>query len=1096
MMRFLLLCVVITTFFAASVMAQERVVTGSVTAEENGSPIPGVNVILKGTTIGTVTDIDGHYQLNVPDDGGILIFTFIGLATEEVRIGDQSVINMGMTADIRQLSEVVVTALGIEREERSLGYSIQEVEGDEVGTVKTDNFLNSLSGRVAGLQIKNNTNFGGSNNVIVRGATSLTQNNQPLFVVDGVPISNSNTNNLGQTTGRSGFDYGNAASDINPNDIETISVLKGAAATALYGSRAANGVLLITTKKGKKGRGIGVTLNSNVTIGTYDKKTFPEYQNEYGAGYGPYYSDGDYPYLGEEDVTGDGTPELLTPFTEDASRGQEFDPNLTVWQYNAFVPESPYFGRGTPWVAGKNGPDSFFETAKSYTNSVDVSNASDDGSYRFSFTNADYSGIMPNSQLKRNNFLINGSYNVIDNLKVSASANYVKTKGKGRPSTGYSDNILTSFRQWYQTNVDIQEQKDLYFQTGRNVTWNPLSYDDPTPIYWDNPYWVRWENYETDERTRLIGYAQVDWDITSFLSLMGRMTIDTYDELQEERKAVGSVAGELGVDRPDVTSGYSRFKRTWTETNADLILKFNKRFGEIDLSALAGTNIRRNTIDRVFASTNGGLAVPDLYALSNSADPMLPPEEKFTQVGVNGIFGAVNIGFKDMVYLEGTLRRDVSSTLPEGNNSYVYPSVSGTFLFSELLYSSWLSLGKIRLNYAEVGNDAPPLSVIDTYRGVAPFSGNSLVTNYISKNNANLKPERQQAIEAGLAMNFLTNRVGFDLAVYKSTTFDQLMPVSVTMATGYSSKWVNAGEIENKGIELTLFGTPVETSAFRWDISVNWSQNKNKVISLFTDEAGNEVQNLRLNLSGLQGGVTINARVGQPYGAIQGSDYIYHENGQRIVGSDGSYQISATNDIVIGNIYPDWIGGIRNSFKYKDFDFSFLFDMQQGGDIFSLDLWYGIGTGLYKETAGLNDLGNPVRDPIVQNEDDSYASNSGGFINPGVYEDGTPNETRVNADDYAADGWAVSPNSRFVYDASFVKLREVVFTYNLPQSLLSNTPLVAASISFVGSNLWILSKNLPHADPEASQGSGNVQGWQSGVMPTVKNYGFNLKVQF
>ena len=1094
MKRFLLLFMVMVSFLATSVMAQERTISGRVTGEETGTPVPGVNVILKGTTVGTVTDIDGNYKLNVPEEGGTLVYSFIGLTTEEVRIGDQTVINMGMTADIRQLSEVVVTALGIEREERSLGYSIQEVDGEEMNTVPTDNFLNSLSGRVAGLQIKNNTNFGGSNNVVIRGQTSLTQNNQPLFVVDGVPISNLNTNNTGQTTGRSGYDYGNAASDIDPNNVESISVLKGAAATALYGSRAANGVILITTKKGKEGKGVGVTINSSTTFGKIDKSTFPKYQHEYGAGYGPYYSGGDYPYLGEEDIFDDGVLRLVTPFTEDASRGQEFDPTLMVYQYNAFVPESPYFGQATPWVAGKNGPESFFETAVNLTNSVDIANASRDASYRIGYTNQDFSGVMPNSTLRRNNFIINGSYNIIDNLKVSASANYISTKGKGRPSTGYSDNILTSYRQWYQMNVDIQEQKDLYFQTKRNVTWNTNAFNDPTPIYWDNPYWVRWENYETDERSRLIGFAQAEWDITRWLSLTGRYSLDTYSQLQEERKAVSSVSGELGVGRPNVTSGYSRYTRTVTEANLDFILKFNKRFGEIDLSALAGTNIRRNNSDIIFASTSGGLAVPGLYALSNSTDPMLPPEETLYESGVNGMFAGFTFGFMDMIYVEGTIRRDQSSTLPAKNNSYIYPSISGTFLFSELWQTSWLSLGKIRLNYAEVGADAPPLRVTDTYRGIAPFSGNSMVTNYSVKNNPELKSERTQAIEAGLAMNFLTNRIGFDLALYKSTTFDQLMPVAVTFATGYSSKWVNAGEIENKGVELYLFATPVESSALTWNLALNWSKNENKVISLFTDQAGNEVTNLQLG--SLQGGVSINAKVGEPYGSIQGTDYIYHENGQRVVGSNGRYLKSATNDINIGNYNPDWIAGLRNSFSFSNFTLSFLFDMQHGGDIFSLDLWYGAATGLYEESAGLNDLGNPVRDPIVQNADESYAPNSGGFINPGVYEDGTPNETRVRGDYYGADGYAVSPNARFVYDASFIKLRELSLTYNLPGDLIEQTPFTAASISFIGSNLWILDKNLPHADPEATQGSGNLQGWQSGVMPSIKNYGFNIRLQF
>jgi outer membrane receptor protein involved in Fe transport len=643
-------------------------------------------------------------------------------------------------------------------------------------------------------------------------------------------------------------------------------------------------------------------------------------------------------------------------------------------------------------------------------------------------------------------------------------------------------------------NVDLDEQKRLYEQTGRNVTWNRLAYDDPNPIYWDNLYWARFENFQTDVRTRLIGYAMAEWDITDFLSLMGRFTIDTYDQLQEERKAVGSVSGEFGVGRPDVRSGYSRFDRTWRETNVDGILRFNKRFGEIDLSALAGINIRRNYIDDVFASTNGGLAVPGLFALSNSVDPMLPPEESLLESGVNGMFVGATIGYADMIYLEGTLRRDVSSTLPEENNSFVYPSVSGTFIFSELLNSPWMSLGKLRLNYAEVGNDAPPLRVLDTYRGIAPFAGNTMVTNFPIKNNPDLKPERTQALEAGLAMNFLTNRVGFDVAVYKSSTYDQLMPVDVTTATGYASTWVNAGEIENKGVEVTLFATPVETSSFRWDITVNWSRNRNKVVELFTDQAGNKVDILQL--ASLQGGVTINARVGEPYGTIHGTDYVYHENGQPMVRTNGRYQISSTNDNVIGNYNPDWLAGIRNSFSYKDFTLSFLLDGQHGGDIFALDLWYGMGTGMYEETVGLNELGNPKRDPVVRNEDGTYDPSTGGILNPGVMEDGTPNTTRVAGDNYGADGWAVSPNSRFVYDASFLKLRELSLTYNLPRTLIDQTPLTGASVSFIGNNLWIIDKNLPHADPEATQGAGNIQGWQSGVMPTVKNYGFNIKVQF
>jgi TonB-linked SusC/RagA family outer membrane protein len=1082
--------ILLVSFFTALVFgawAQERTVSGKVTSSEDGSAIPGVNVLLKGTAAGSVTDATGDYSLSVPESGGTLVFSFIGFVTQEIEIGSRSRVDLSMAPDVTQLTEVVVTALGIEREEKSLGYSVQEVSGEELSAVKSDNFINSLSGRVAGVQIKNNTNFGGSSNVLIRGASSLTKNNQPLYVIDGVPISNRNTNNTGQISGRNGYDYGNASSDINAFDIASISVLKGAAATALYGSKAANGVILITTKKGKSsaGKGIGVSLSSNVTFNKVDEETFPEYQTEYGAGYGPYYSGGVHPYLNESDVTGDGVADLWVPTTEDASRGERFDPGLMVYHYDAFFPESPYFGTPRPWINAPNGPITFFETGKSYSNSVEVNNATENASYRFSYTNMDQSGIMPNSSLKRDNFVFTSSYNVLKNLRVTAHANYIKTRGKGRPSTGYSDNIMSSFRQWFQTNVDLQEQKELFFNTGKNITWNPVSNEDLSPIYWDNPYWVRYRNFQTDERNRIIGYAQVDWELTSFLRIMGRASIDTYDQLQEERKAVGSGSGEFGVDRPDIGSGYSRFTQRWRETNADLIVTYEKDFGDIDLTAFVGANVYRRENDQVYASTSGGLAVPELYALSNSTDPMLPPEELLQQIGVNGLYGSVSLGFKDFLYLDATIRRDQSSTLPEANNSYYYPSVSTSFVFSELMDASWLSLGKVRLNYAEVGNDVTPLSVLDTYRANAPFSGNPLVTVFDSKNNPDLKPERSKSYEAGLQLNFLENRVGVDLSAYKINTFDQSLPLSVSQATGYLQKWINAGEIENKGIELALFGSPVVAGDFRWDIALNWAKNQNKVIYLYTDEAGNEVTNLQLD-NNLQGGVQIVARKGEPYGTIIGSDYVY-TNGQPTVGANGRYLLSQTNDNVIGNYNPDWTGGIRNSFRYKNFDFSFLIDTQQGGDVFSLDLWYGIGTGMYAETAGLNELGNPKR---------SLVAEGGGILNPGVYEDGSPNATRVEGDRYTADGWAVSPNARFVYDASYVKLREVVLTYNLPSDLLARTPVRAASLSFVGSNLWIISKNLPHADPEATQAGGNVQGWQSGVMPMTRNYGFTLNVKF
>jgi len=1087
----MLVCLLLFGFTA--IFAQDIQIRGTVTASEDGSALPGVYVKIKGTNAGTATDFEGKFQLTVASNA-TLVFSSIGYKDQEVALAGQSVLDVVLEQDVTQVDEVVVTALGITREKKSLGYATQEVTGDEISTVKSSNFINSLSGKVAGVNVKANGNMGGSTNIIIRGSKSLTGNNQALFVIDGVPVDNSNTNNAGQRTGRSGYDYGNAAADINPNDIESINILKGAAASALYGARAANGVVIITTKKGaaKQNKALGVSINSNVTWSKIDKSTFPEYQDQFGGGYGPFYSGGAHPGLEEFDLDGDGTDDLVVPFYEDASYGEKFDPSLMVYQWDAMVPESPNYGKKTPWVASKNGPDKFFETGVTLTNGIDINGGSDKSSFRLAYTNFDQKGIMPNSKLIKNNITFNGSYNVMPNLKISASANYVNTKGKGRNSTGYSDNIMTSFRQWYQVNVDMDMLEELYAKTGRNVTWNPTYYDDPVPLYWDSPYWVRFKNYQTDERNRLIGYVQADWKATDWLSFMGRVAVDTYSELQEERKAVGSVAGELGVDRPDVTSGYSRYDRTYLETNMDLMANFRKDLTDkININGLLGVNIRNQKVDRVFASTNGGLSVPDVYALSNSIDPMLPPDELNSTVAMNGYFGSLSLGYNNMLFLDGTYRIDQSSTLPSGNWTYGYPSVSGSFLFSELVDANWLQLGKLRLNYAEVGNDAPWASTSDVYDPVAPFAGNPMVSVPITKNNADLKPERTKSIEAGLELSFLQGRAGIDLALYKQNTINQILPVTISLATGYSSKYINAGEIENKGVELQLTGTPVKLNEFAWDITVNWAKNVNKVVEL---KEG--ITNLQLG--SLQGGITINARVGEPYGTIQGTDFQY-VNGQRLVRANGYYRRSTTSDKVIGNINPDWTGGVLNAFTYKNLRFSFLIDIQHGGDLFSLDQWYGQATGLYKESVANNDLGNPVRNQVYTDYGDATTpmlDNPGGIINEGVYADGTTNTLRVEGGDYRFKGYVYWPNSVYIYDASYVKLREVVLTYNLPSQLMAKTFMSAASVSFVGSNLWIMSKNLPYADPEASQSSGNIQGWQGGTLPATRNFGISLNVQF
>jgi len=1099
-MRKLTLLLALIGFFSLQGVFAQTSVIGTVTDADNGGTLPGVSVLVKGTSIGTVTDMDGKYNLQVPANATAIQFSFVGMETQEVAFTGQTTMDVALKTSALKLDEVVVTALGVSREKKSLGYATQEVQGDELNRVTKDNFINSLSGKVAGVQVKNNTNMGGSSNIIIRGSKSLTQNNQALFVIDGIPVDNSINNTTGQESGRTGFDYGNAAADINPDDIESINVLKGAGASALYGARGANGVIMITTKKGKKtieGRkSIGVNINSSVTLGVMDKSTFPKYQTNYGGGYGPYYSGGNYPGLEEIDVDGDGNVELVVPFTEDASMGQKFDPNLMVVQWDYFDPNSPNYHKETPWVAAENGPDYFFRNSLTVKNSVDVNGGTEKSTFRVGYTNMFQNGIMPNSRLDKNSFNFNGSQDILKNLTVSASANYYRTKAKGRNHTGYSENIMSMFRQWFQANVDLKDQEQAYEAFKQNITWNRSAWNDPSPIYWDNPYFQRYESAQSDERGRLVGSFQADWKINDIFSLMGRAAIDTYDELQEERKAVGSISNEFGVGRTEDASGYSRFTRKFTEINYDLKFDFRKDFGEdINLNAFVGTNIRRNTVDEVFASTNGGLIVPGQYSLGNS-NSRLAPEEGYFKKGVNGYFAAASVGFKDMLFLDLTYRYDISSTLPKEDWGYSYYSASGSFIFSEMVKTDWMQLGKIRLNYATVGSDAPYLSIYDTYSANPSFSGNALYTVPSTTNNLNLKPEITHSLEAGLEMTMFQSRLGFDIAFYKTNTVDQIMPVTVSTATGYSSKYFNAGDVQNTGIEVALKGSPVKTKNLRWDAVINFATNKNEVVKLY-DEGGQTITNLQI--ARLQGGVSINARVGEPYGTIQGQDFVYHD-GQKVIKSTGYYLKSPKSDNILGNINPDFNLGFNNNFSFKNFSFSFLIDWQQGGSIFSLDQYYGLATGLYEETDFTNDLGNPVRDPVVQNPDGTYASNSGGILLEGVVEqaDGTfiKNTKRVEGGNYKVFGYSQNPNAAFVYDATYLKLREVVLSYDLPKKIMEKTFIHGATFSLVGGNLWIMYKDLPHADPEASQGAGNIQGWQSGVMPALRTFGFNIKLQF
>lgn len=1068
-------------FITGMTYAQERTISGTVTSSDDNTGLPGVTVTAVGAEMGVQTDGNGRYSISVPPSVTQLEFSYIGFETQVVDLGTRTTVNVTMVTEDTQLSDVVVTALGIVRKKNELPYAAEEVKAEDITRTRDNNFVNALSGKVAGLQIKQSGTMGGSTNVVMRGIKSMTGNNQALFVIDGAPVSNANTNSSNQQTGRGGYDYGNAAADINPDDIASVTVLKGAAATALYGSRASNGVIMITTKKGKHDS-FNVTVNSGVTFGNIDKTTFAEYQKEYGAGYVNEHSlaiddagysaqNGNFWYrnvFGQQD--------LIVPFTEDASYGGRFDPNLMVYQWDAFDPSSPTYGKKTPWVAAENDPSTFFKTGVNSTQSVAIDGGGERTTFKAGYTRNDETGVLPNSKITKDIFNFGASYDMTDKLTASASANYTKINGLGRYGTGYSgNNINQQFRQWWQTNVDIKEQERAYFRNRQNITWNWSDETATSPIYSNNPYFTRYENYQNDTRDRFFGNFALNWKPLDWMDIVGRVTYDGSFEFQEERFAQG------GADVP----GYSRYDRSFHEANFDLLVNFYKDLSEdVSLSGLLGGNMRRSKLSSIFAETVGGLAFPGLYSLSNSFSPMDAPTEVYRRVGVDGVFASASLGYQDTYFLDATIRRDQSTTLPVDNNVYWYPSIAGGFIFSNLIENkSVLNYGKLRLNYAQVGADAPALSLFDTYTINFPFNGIHQTSITSSKQNPELKPERTKSLEAGIEMAFFNSRLGFDASYYQTRSFDQIMAVSVSTATGYGFKFVNAGSIENKGFEVSLYGTPVRTDDFSWTINANFSRNRNEVVSLYGE-------NTNLQIAAMQGGLSLNATLGEPFGTFRGRDFVYAEDGQKIVGEDGYYLMSAPNT-VMGDINPDWTGGIQNQFEYKNFALNFLIDIKKGGDVWSLDQYYGMATGLYPETAGLNDLGNPSRLPISQ---------GGGVILPGVKEDGTtPNDVRVENYDSSVTpyGYANNPTAVGLFDASYVKLREAALTYSIPSEWLKGTrAFKGIDVSLVGRNLWIISKNLPYADPEAGLSSGNIQGYQSGAYPAVRSIGFNVRFKF
>ncbi|MGN7863929.1 SusC/RagA family TonB-linked outer membrane protein [Chryseobacterium sp. 22458] len=979
------------------------------------------------------------------------------------------------TLKTQNIEGIVVTALGIKREKRSLGYSTQEVKGEDINRTPTTNFLNNLSGKVAGLEIRQSTNFGGSVDAVSRGYKSILGDNQALFIVDGVPIINRNINTTSQLNGFSGYDYGSPVSDINPNDIETVNVLKGAAATALYGSRAQNGAIIITTKKGKKNtQGIGLEYSGSISVSTIDRSTFPEYQTQYGQG-----------YAGNLFQEYNNAPFVHT--FQDASYGAPYDPNLMVCQYDAFIPDSQNFGKKTPWVMAKNGPITFFEKAFNRTNNIALNGGNDRTNFRLSYSNTYATDIMPNSSLSKNNFGGNASYKITDNLTATIFANYIVQSTKGRNTTGYGDNIMGNFRQWWATNVDLQYQKYLYDTFSKNYTWNIKSPVNLSPAYWDNPYFTRYQNYQNDKRERFAGNFSLSYDLSKKINILGRVGIDGYSMILEERRAVGSVPAFFSSNIIEQPSGYAVTNLRFTETNYDLIATYKDNItDDLSIQALAGANINAQSSYSNAQTTTGGLYIPGLYTISNSVASPARPIITDTSKYIYGVFIQASLGYQNTYYLEGTFRRDQSTALPKANNAYYYPSVSASVVFSNLLKQQWLSFGKLRAAYAEVGSDTAADQLRNRFIVQTSFGNNPVYSYNTTLRNADLLPQKLKNFELGTNMQFFKNRVGIDLSWFRNIAFDQILPLPVSLSTGSGAKIQNTGELTTKGIELSLNLTPLKFKDFSWDLLLNWSNPKTRVTAL---REGIE----NITIGALQGGISINASLNEDYGSIWGSDYVYDPNGNKIVGRNGAYLHTDDSNHNFGSFQPDFIAGLNNSFTYKNFNLSFQIDWKKGGKIFSLDQYYGSGTGLYPETVGLNDLGNPVRNTLA---------NGGGVILPGVMQDPNnpghyiPNTIRLDRSISSQYLGTDPPTAAFIYDASFIKLRQVSVSYTFNKNFLKNSGIQGLTVGFTGSNLWIIHKNLPYSDPEAGISSGSIQGYQSGVMPSTRNFAFNLKVNF
>ena len=1029
--------------------------------------------------MGTVTDVNGRFELSgLPPSATRLLISYISLMAKEVAIAPQ--VSVTLKSDTHLLDEVVVTALGISREKKALGYTAQEVKQDALVQGKDNNLLNSLSGKIAGVRITNTQGDVGSSRIVIRGETSIAGENKPLFIVDGIPVDNSQLN-----ARSSGRDFKNAIADLNPEDIKTLTVLKGPNAAALYGARAAHGAIVITTKGGdKRQKGIGITLHSSTQVSFV--ATLPEFQNLFGQGAG-----GRFSYV---DGKGAGVNDGV-----DESWGPRLDIGLLIPQF-----DSPLDADGnrvaTPWVSHPNNVRDYFRMGISTNNGISIARGDDKYQFRVGYNYEKQVSIVPDAGTNKTNISLNTDYHLAKWIVVGATANYIvytapSLPGSATPSGSNvrSNSPMLQFL-WFGRQVDTNSLKADYTRN-----WNSS--------YYDNPFWSASYNTQSQERHRLIGDLHAEFRLTDGLNVRFRTSTDWYNDRRKSKVKWGSAGA--GSPYGSYAEDAYTVKENNTEVLATYIKQLNKNWG---IDALLGFNVRNKQYENNYQAAPR-LAVADLYTLTNSRDPLTSSND-FYRLRQYGLYGSIQLDYRRWAFLNITGRNDWSSTLPVDNNSYFYPSVTASVLLSEAF--GWRSKAvnylKIRGGWSQVGADANPYQLATVFTSETAFNGNPLQSSSTIGMNPNLKPEKTSSIEAGFEAAFWDNRLYLDFTYYKTDSRNQILKLATTAASGYTSQVRNAGHIRNRGYEIQLGAVPIQTSkGFRWNLDLNYGANSSKVVKL--DDEG-LITSYQLYSSGIQ----ILASVGEAYGTLFGTSYVRDANGNVVVDANGLPKISTTNK-TLGKFTPDWTGGISNTFSYRSLSLSFLIDASVGGSIFSNTNKTGKYTGVLANTLSGRDaehgglwyytdaMGNNVRlseSPSYSVSSDGlyYAQVNGqstrvyqdGIMVEGVTESGSKNEEVVSAEKYYHRIYSIAEAN--VYDASYVKLREVALSYRLPRLWTQKLHLQEASVTLTGRNLWTIYKSVPNIDPESALTTGNAQGVEAYSLPTTRSFGVNLSVKF